>query len=189
MLCMVGVKQQAALACLVPARPSVGWAVCENDRTCQQIASLLAPWSRTMGHHMPKLGNEWSSFVLAPWAPTPPTLLGLRPTQTDEPTLCHGTVLLSTTESHKPTTTTILLYLIWKVNPTGRVYLYSYTGIRLSYKKMHFFSLFLKAALCMSLCLLYLCVCVCVSVCVCVCVRVWDDSRWLRSGRSVDMRY
>lgn len=47
---------------------SVGWTVCENDRTCQQIASLLPLWLRTMGHHMLKWGNEWSSFVLAPRA-------------------------------------------------------------------------------------------------------------------------
>lgn len=84
--CGVGhVKQQAALAspCLLLAGGLGGMGSLQNDKTCQQIASLLLLWPRTMGHHMPERGgNEWISFMLAPpesplqHSPPLPTLLG-----------------------------------------------------------------------------------------------------------------
>lgn len=100
-VCVHGVKQQAALACLLLAGASVGWTVCEDDRTCQQIASFLPLWPRTMGHHMLKWGNEWSSFVLAPRALDPAgASVALGPTQTDRSALCHVAGSLSAATCH-----------------------------------------------------------------------------------------
>lgn len=83
----------------------------QDDKTCQQIASLLPLWPWTMGHHMPERGgNEWISFMLAPLesplqqSPPPPNPAGASvapsPTQTDEPTLRLTAALLSSTGNH-----------------------------------------------------------------------------------------
>lgn len=116
------VKQQAALAspCLLLAGGPGGVGSLQDDKTCQQIASLLPLWPWTMGHHMPERGgNEWISFMLAPLEsplqqspPPPPNPAGASvapsPTQTDEPTLRLTAALLSSTGNHTTA-------------PTGRV--------------------------------------------------------------------
>lgn len=98
--CGVGhVKQQAALAspCLLLAGGLGGMGSLQDDKTCQQIASLLPLWPWTMGHHMPERGgNEWISFMLAPLEsplqqspPPSQPCWGLRGTESDTDRRAH----------------------------------------------------------------------------------------------------